>query len=1013
MNGKMSYNEIRARVVRFVDEWNDAEYERGEAQSFYDDFFRVFGLDRRRVAAYERQVKKISPSRSGFIDLLWPGTLIVEHKSAGYDLDKAISQAEEYLVALEAGEWPRYMLACDFKRFLLVDLEERTESRFTLCELPDNIRRFGFMLGMQGEVTEPEKPVDIKASIIMGDIYTALRNQGYVSPDAERLLVRLAFCMFAEDTGIFENGLFERFVKEKTREDGSDMGPSLIGLFEVLDTGIADRQGNLEDSIKSFPHVNGRLFAGRIRVPAFDSSMRAMVIKACSFDWSRISPVIFGNLFQGVMKKDEKRREGAHYTTEDNIMRVVEPLFLDDLRSEFEAIMSSGKTKARKRADLRRFQDKLAMMRFLDPACGSGNFLIVAYREIRKLELLAIDGIYDSRDKRLDISVLSRVDVNQFYGIEKNEFSARIAEAGMWMTDHLMNRELGERFGHAYSRIPLEKSPNIVVADALEVDWDSILPARLCSYVLGNPPFGGAKVMTDGQRRQTRRIVGGIGKESSKAGGGTTDYVSGWFVRAAEYARRRKDGRIRTGFVATNSITQGEQVAQLWPVVLGKNGMDIDFAHQTFKWGSEAKGKAHVSVVIVGMSAAGGGKGSKPRRPKRLFYHGGGGSGTGTLEDNPAHISPYMIGSSRPYPVVREVTQPINAFPLMKMGSKPIDGGHYILSDAEKAALAKSEPHATQFIRPYVGAREFIDGTKRWILALHKAGARELRSMPSVMERVSAVKEYRHASSSRQTRELASTPTLYHLNVIPDGPFLIVPSVTSEEREYVPIGYARPPTVPSNAVMVVEHAAMGLFGLLTSRMHMVWLRRIGGRLESRLRYSAGMVYNTFPPPRRGQHRPSRASGAGGARRKGGLARLVARRPVRPRRDASPPEEGPPRPRQAGRQAVPQEAVCLRRREAGVSARQVLAHGALARPHRRPAAAAAGQPGPRRVGRQVLAALVQDQHRHARRVLVRVRRDAHVDDADVLDKAVHRLFDDVVDAAEYLYRQAPRRAGRAI
>lgn len=888
MNGAVSDNEIRSRAARFADEWKDAKYERGEAQSFYDDFFRVFGLDRRRVAAYERQVRRISSSRSGFIDLLWPGTLIVEHKSAGYNLDKALRQAEEYLMALPAGEWPRHMLACDFKRFLLVDLQERSEARFALSELPDNVGRFAFMRGMEDTRPAHERPVDIKAARIMGEIYTALKAQGYGSPHVELLLVRLAFCMFAEDTGIFEKGSFEKFVRERTLEDGSDTGSRLVGLFEVLDTSEARRQGNLEDSLKAFPHVNGRLFAGRTDVPAFDSAMRSMVIKACSFDWSRISPVIFGNLFQSIMGEDEKRREGAHYTTEDNIMRVARPLFLDELRDDLEAITSSAKTRARKRADLRRFQERLAGMKFLDPACGSGNFLIVAYREIRRLELRAIEGIHDRRDKRLDISVLSRVDVNQFYGIEKNEFSARIAEAGLWMTDHLMNMELGERFGYSYSRIPLEKSPIIAVADALEVEWDDILPARLCTYVLGNPPFGGAKVMTAKQRMQTRRIVGGGGGD-----GGTVDYVGGWFVRAAEYTRRRKDGVIRTGFVATNSITQGEQVAQLWPVVLGGNGMEIDFAHQTFKWGSEARGKAHVSVVIVGMSAAGGGKGGGPRRPKRLFYHGGGGSGTGTLEDNPAHISPYMIGASKPRPVVEEAAHPLNGLPPMKMGSKPIDGGHYILSDAEKAALAEAEPRAARFLRPYVGAREFIGGTRRWILALHGAGPRELRSMPAVMKRIGAVKEYRLASGSRQTRELAGTPTLYHLNVIPDRPFLIVPSVTSEEREYVPIGYARPPTVPSNAVMVVERASTGLFALLTSRMHMVWLRRIGGRLETRLRYSAGMVYNTFPAP-----------DAAGIGRLGEAARLVlgARRASRGSSlgDLYDPDAMPPRLKRAHR-----------------------------------------------------------------------------------------------------------------
>ena len=851
MARRVSENEARARASRFADAWRGARYEVGQAESFYGDFFRVFGLDRRRAAAYERQGRRAGPSKSGFIDLLWPGTLIAEHKCAGYNLDKAMGQAEEYLMALPADQRPKYMLACDFQRFLLVDLQERSESRFSLSDLPDNIGRLGFMYGAPAGPSTGEKPVDVEAAAIMGDVYAGLNRRGYGPPDAGSLLVRLAFCMFAEDTGIFEKRQFENFVKDWTAEDGSDTGAQLASLFEVLDTGESARQANLEMHLKAFPHVSGPLFSGRIAIPAFDSETRSMIIKACAFDWSSVSPVIFGSLFQGAMDAGEKHREGAHYTTEENIMRVVGPLFLDELRGELGSILTSARTRAKRRAELGRFQEKLAGTTFLDPACGSGNFLIVAYREIRRLELRAIEGIHDRRDKRLDISALSRVDVSQFYGIEKNELSARIAEAGLWMTDHLMNMELGERFGYAYSRMPPERPPCIAVADALETEWDDVLPARQCSYVMGNPPFGGAKVMTAEQRRQTQRIAGG------GAGGGTLDYVAGWFVKAAEYVGRRKDGRLRVGMVATNSIAQGEQVAQLWPAVLGERGMEIDFAHQSFRWGSEARGKAHVSVVIVGMSRKGG-EGAH-RRPKRLFYHGG---GVPPLEENPPYISPYMIGTSRPYPAVREAPRPLNGLPPMKMGSKPIDGGHYVLSDDERSALVGSEPGAAQFVRPYVGAREFIDGTRRWVLALHGADPGVLRAMPEVMRRVRAVRKHRLASRSRQTRDLAATPTVYHLNVVPDRPFLIVPSVTSEDREYVPIGYAAPPTVPSNAVMVVERASAGLFGLLTSRMHMVWLRRIGGRLETRLRYSAGMVYNTFPVP------------GGGAGRLGEAARRV-------------------------------------------------------------------------------------------------------------------------------------------
>lgn len=832
----LSWSEIRARAARFADEWKGASYEKGEAQSFYDDFFRVFGRDRRLVAAFERQVKRLDSAKSGYIDLLWPGTLVVEHKSAGYDLDKAMGQAEDYLVSLPESEMPRYLLACDFGRFLLVDLERRTESRFALSDLPDRVGEFAFMAGT-GASGPPgaERPVDTRASAMMGDIFTMLSRQGYGSPHVERFLVRLAFCMFAEDTGIFDRGIFEAYVRARTSPDGSDLGPRLANLFEVLDTPDDARQGNLDDDLGAFPHIDGDLFSGRIAIPACNAELRRLVLRSCEFDWSRVSPVIFGSLFQGVMDPGEKHREGAHYTTEENIMRVIGPLFLDALGAELDGILAGGRRgAARRKRELAGFQDRLAGLRFLDPACGSGNFLIIAYREIRRLELRAIAALHDVRDKRLDISALSRVDVSQFYGIEKNEFSARIAEVGMWMMDHLMNRELGDKFGHAYTRIPIRKSPGIAVADALEADWGASLPPERCSYVLGNPPFGGAKVMTGEQRGQVRRIAAACGIKH----GGILDYVSGWFAKASRYA----SGRTRIGLVATSSIVQGEQVSQLWPAVLG-SGLDIVFAHQQFKWGSDARGRAAVSVVIVGMARDAVGE------KRRLFYHG---DGAAVLEENPNHISPYLIGSTKPLPLVASAPSALNGLPPMAMGSKAIDGGHYILNDEGRGRFLEKEPQAEEFLRPFVGAREFLNGESRWILALHDAEPGRLRKMPETMRRVRAVKEFRAASKSGPTRELAATPTRYHLNVLPDAQFLVVPRVNAEHREYLPVGYLDPPAVPSDAVMVVvEGAGLGLLGLLSSSMHMTWLRRIGGRLGGELRYSKGMVYNTFPVPRGG------------------------------------------------------------------------------------------------------------------------------------------------------------------
>lgn len=829
----LNWAEIRARAAAFAGEWKDASYEKGEAQSFYNDFFRVFGRDRRLVAAFERQVKKIGGSKSGYIDLLWPGTLIAEHKSAGHDLDKAIRQAEDYLVSLPEAEHPRYLLACDFRRFLLVDLDRRTESRFRLAELPDHVGLFGFMAG-RDDPSPPshERPVDIRASEMMGEMFTMLNRQKYGSPHVERLLVRLAFCMFAEDTGIFDAGIFEKYVRTRTLPDGSDLGPSLANLFEVLNTAEEDRQGNLDDDLRAFPHVDGSLFAERIAIPACNAALRRLVLRSCEFDWSRVSPVIFGNLFQGVMDPAEKRREGAHYTTEENIMRVIGPLFLDSLRGELDGLLA-GRRGARRRREIGRFQERLSGIRVLDPACGSGNFLIIAYREIRRLELRAIAALHDAKNKRLDISALSRVDVDQFFGIEKNEFSARIAEAGMWMMDHLMNRELGDRFGYAYARISLRSSPEIAIADALETEWGAVLPPQECSYVLGNPPFGGSKVMTEEQRRQIRGIAGAGGR------GGVLDYVSGWFVKAARYAGGGGGARpARIGLVATSSIVQGEQVAELWPAVLG-DGMEIVFAHQPFKWGSDAKGRASVSVVIVGMAKDAGGE------RRRLFYHGDGAS---ALEENPAHISPYLIGAARPLPLVKSAPAALNGLPPMEMGSKAIDGGHLMLSDEQRESFLAKEPQAGEYIRPFIGAREFLNGQSRWIFALHDVEPDRLRAMPETMKVVRAVKRFRLASKSRPTRDLALTPTRYHLNVLPDARFLIVPRVNAEHREYLPAGYLDPPAIPSDAVLVVRNASLGLFGLVSSSMHMTWLKRVGGRLGRELRYSKEIVYNTFPAP---------------------------------------------------------------------------------------------------------------------------------------------------------------------
>ena len=761
----------------------------------------------------------------GYIDLFWPRVLLAEHKSAGYDLEKAMKQAKKYFLSIKEHDRPAYLLACDFRRFHLVDIEQKKNHRFKLHELADNIALFDFM---DGERSRPERvksnPVNIKASEIMGRIHDRLEETGYPKGDTEYLLTRLAFCLFADDTGIFEDGIFEEYLRSPDNLN-NDFGPRINHLFQVMDTPDGGRQTNLAISVAQFPYIDGDLFGTRINIPAFDHSMRRLLIKACEYDWSKVSPAIFGSMFQSVMDKARRRSEGAHYTSEENIMKVIRPLFLDDLEAEFEGIRADMKGNHRER--LAAFQKRLAGLAFLDPACGAGNFLIIAYRELRRLELKVIQELHDPDAEQSEGLVRSLVDVDQFFGIENNIFSAKIAETAIWMMDHLMNMELGAKYGRAYMRIPLEKSPSIWHADAMEMAWEDVLPSSRCSYVLGNPPFGGPKYASPEHRKQI------MGQAGIGAGAGTLDYVTGWFLKASAYAA---DGT-RIGFVATNSITQGEQVWPLWTSILGRYGMEITFAYRPFKWDSEARGKANVYVVVIGLAKRG------AVTKKRLFEH----DGKDILETAATEISPYLFDTNR-IVLVRKTKEPLNGLQSMKMGSKPIDGGNYIFGAADRDEFLKAEPAAARFLREYVDAKDFINGNNRWILALHDASPAEINRMPEVKRRIQAVVDKRRRSSAGGTRKLAETPTLYHLNVLPKGKFLAIPELSSKSRKYVPIGFLDSPTIPSNTIMVVEGSGLGLFGLLTSWMHMVWLDAVGGRLKEDYRYSAGIVYNAFPVP---------------------------------------------------------------------------------------------------------------------------------------------------------------------
>ena len=709
---------------------------------------------------------------------------------------------------------------------------------FKLSDFPNHVDNFGFILGIQRKTFRDQDPVNIQAAELVGKLHDALESVGYRGHNLECYLVRIVFCMFADDTGIFEpRDIFLDFIETRTGKDGANLGPWLSQLFQVLNTQENERSVILDEDLARFPYVNGDLFNEPLDIPSFDGKMREALLDACRFDWSDISPAIFGALFQSVMDPAQRRAEGAHYTTEKNILKVIDSLFMDDLRAEFSKI--NARKDNRRIHELNQFQKRLGQMRFFDPACGCGNFLVIAYREIRLLENEVIREIHTTIGKKvqqvLDVKMVSLVDVDQFFGIEINEFPVRIAETAMWMMDHIMNNRLSLELGQTYTRIPLQKSSIILNTDALEIDWSEFLPPGDCTFVLGNPPFVGSKLQTEEQRTQVQQIA-----NLSKTGG-TLDYVAAWFIKAAEYIRNTK---VRIGFVSTNSITQGEQIAQLWPILLNKYKLVIDFAHRTFAWGSDARGKAHVHVVIVGMCWQ-----EYERKNKQLFSYP---DVNGDPEESQhTMLTPYLMGASglsNPNLTVSELRIPIDGRTKMIMGSKPIDDGNYIFKEKEYFAFLETEPEAECFLRPFVGSREFLQGGKRWILALHNATPSQLTRLPYVRKRIAAVRSYRESSKSSPTQILAATPTLFHLNVLPTAPFLVVPRVSSERREYIPIGWLEPPLIPSDATLVLQNATLCDFALLTSAMHMAWLRHVGGRLESRYRYSIGLVYNTFPFP---------------------------------------------------------------------------------------------------------------------------------------------------------------------
>jgi hypothetical protein len=838
---RLSWPEIRANAARFSDEWAGKGYEKGQTQTFYDEFFAIFGVPRKQVAVYEQRVKSLDTARTGgFIDLFWPGTLIVEQKSQGRDLTRAMSQALDYYDWLPEVQQPRYMMVCDFQRFELVDLETRREWRFPLSELKRHVEAFGFIIGVQPRIFRNQSPVNRKASELIGRLHAALHADGYTGHNLERLLVRLLFILFADDTGIFERkDMFLTFLEQRTAADGRDLGRWLGELFQTLDTPPDRRQSSLDTDLAEFPYINGDLFRERIDMPTFDNAMRDMLLDASMFNWGEVSPAIFGSLFESVIDKVTRRRQGAHYTPEQAILKVIEPLFLDDLRAEFDRAraLRSGRERA-----LRALHDRLGTLTFLDPACGAGNFLVVAYRELRELErellkeLLVTDGRVELV---MDVAQLSKLNVDSFYGIEIDEFPSMIAQVALWMTDHIANTRLAEDFGQHYARIPLVTAPGIRHGDALEVDWNDVLPAERCSFVFGNPPFIGAKYQSEHQRAQVRRLAALPGS------GGTLDYVTAWFIRAAQYANR---GDARIAFVSTNSITQGEQVAQLWPILF-RAGIEIAFAHRTFVW----PGRAAVHCVIIGLAR----RGDEPAEKRLFSYADPKGE---PVETRHGALTAYLFDArdADRHLVVKEEGRPINGATRLITGTKPVDGGYLIFTPNERAQIPVGDP-STNWLRPFLGADEYLNGGQRWLLSLRDAAPSAIRQSQIARERIHNVADFRRgvipakgkavASQRGSTAlALADTPSTFHVTVIPDQSFMVIPQVSSERREYVPIGWLEPPTIPSDKLRVMLDASLWDFGILTSRMHMAWMRQITGRMKSDYMYSVGVVYNTFPWP---------------------------------------------------------------------------------------------------------------------------------------------------------------------
>ena len=824
-----SWNEIRERAQAFVPRWEDEISEVSSKQPFWIEFFAIFGVDRKRVATFELRAKKASTGRGGSIDLFFPAVAVIEHKSAGESLDKAEQQAIDYLGSVTPAEFPQYVITSDFAHFRIRDLSGENEPfTFPIQDLPKEIDRFGFIAGYQKRTftSEEEEQANITAAKLMGRLYEELSANGYEGHETTVLMTRLLFILFGDDTGMWEKGLFTEFIETRTSADGSDLGSQLASLFQTLNKPIDKRSTSLDELLCRFPYINGGLFSDRIDIPSFNTQMRNELLECCAFDWGDISPAIFGSLFTALKSKEARRALGEHYTSERQILRVLEPLILDDLRKQYKEAFHSV-------LKLKRMRTKLAELRVMDPACGCGNFLVVAYRELRQLELDILIRLRElTKDESLSLySTLGlSVSLDQFFGIEIEEWPARIAETAMFLVDHQANLKLGKEFGLAPDRLPLKISSTIILENAIEKDWETILPADENVYIVGNPPFIGMSLMSDEQHKDNKVAFQQINTFGIPTG--RLDYVASWYAKAIHYM---KGTAVRAAFVSTNSITQGEQARTLLPL-LKQNDFEIDFAHQTFKWTSEAAGAAAVHVVIIGFSWQG------QAKTKRLFQY-----PDITADPNELvvrNINFYLLDADDIAPEKRS-TPLVAGLPNCTKGSQATDGGNLFVK-VEDLSVARADPVVVKYLRRFIGSDEMLNGIDRWCLWLTEASPTEISSSKFLKARLNAVKQMRSKSPTTSVQAAASIPGIFTQIRQPSQKYLAMPKVSSENRPYIPAAFFEPDVIAGDAVLTFPGAPLWLFGYLQSKCFMVWVDAYSGRLESRYQILPGLVYFTFP-----------------------------------------------------------------------------------------------------------------------------------------------------------------------